>query len=155
MMNKLSKKRSKAPDTDTAGEKAAREKANFESLITDLKIKVYLTENASQCKETLARLVFVLTAGTDIGILYQIKDPKTRLMHSALTAVVKMCLRNFRWQADLDTAIYEAVVATLEVFNKHPEGTLEALNYAMFLSSRVTAGTIQMADIASAEIFNT
>lgn len=123
-------------------------------MILDIQLKAYLTEHGTQCKETLAQLVFVLAAGTDIGICYRLKDSRTKAMHLALTAAVERCLDSYLWDSAHDHLFDSAVKLTIEIFKQCPKGAVLALGYATWLCTRALNQTITMQDIADLAIYD-
>lgn len=138
-------------------DKSDKASKSFVETIRDIQLKVYLTAYDTQCKETLARLVFVLATGSDIGICCNLNEPSTRLMHESLLDVASMVFANSTWKVDAEKAVklQAAINYSLKAYNDYPKSRAEALLYAAFVTDKAENGLLSPSDFASLEIYGT
>lgn len=95
----------------------------------------------------------MLAIGTDIGIIHNLSAPDTKSMHIALLTVAQMAVDGNAWDSACKEFLAHAVELSADTFMKTPQGGLEALPYANYLSEKVRDGTLKIADLASLEIY--
>jgi hypothetical protein len=125
-------------------------------LIRDTKLKVYLTTDGSTCNDTLSRIIYVLTVGTDIAIMQRLKGTDVLEMHRALIDVGAMCRNAHKWDASKVQRTLAGLDTALNLVEQNSGKSLEdSFRYAGYLSTKAANGTLEVKDIIGLDVHNT
>lgn len=130
----------------------ARQK--LKAYMTELHVKVYLTDDGAQDLVLLSRLAWVLGMGLQLAHAYRPGTPEVKQIHAALRALVQLRMDGGHWPAAQAKVLHEAARAAEVVMTgcwKHAGAAIEDAN---FISQAVLDGSARLHHVAGAELYN-
>lgn len=125
--------------------------ARIRSTLRTMQLQLHLMEDGGDASEVLPQAAWLLGLGCEIALAHQ--QPDVRVLHGALRSVVQMAVQGMRWQAALALAVDQALQRSQQLFEQHPQTAFRMQDGARWLADRIQRGTVQMSDVAGAEIY--
>jgi hypothetical protein len=126
--------------------------ARIRSTLRTLQLHLHLIEDGADAREVLPDTAWLLGIGCEVALAHQ--QPDLRVLHGALRSVLQMAVQGQRWNAALALAVDHALQRSQELFEQHLHTACSVQEGARWLADRIQRGTVQMTDVAGAELYS-
>ncbi|RZI81278.1 MAG: hypothetical protein EOP38_19795 [Rubrivivax sp.] len=118
-----------------------------------VRLQIFTREHDEPARELLAHLGWLLGIGAEVAANVAPGTHQAKRLHAALRMVVDMARSGARWQAHLAAHLDTEAQAAHQLMVAHPEVAQQLIAGADYLSSRISAGTVTLDDVAGADVY--